>query len=621
MTMLGRNSFDGAMGVQGEGFPNPFLDAASAAMPHSLRNALYWCEYIYSFMGTYRQAMERVIAYFTTDVEFSDGSDEVQAKYGELYDEVLGFAPTIQVILRDRMCYGNGFASFIVPFQRFLACPRCGSSWTLEVVYEEERHFHFEFTPEFDFVATCPRSECGFRGPFRVDDITSDDQRNLRMKHWSPHEIELLHDLYTGDTAYLWRIPEDYKQQLRAGHLFHLQRATKQVLEAVRRNCYFRFKPDALFHMKEPTLSGIRNRGWGLPRILSNYRQIWYVQVLRRMNEAIALDYVIPTRVITPDVRPGAASGAAGDPLAMFNGGDASALIRGMIRRRRGNPAAWQVLPFPVRYTLLGGDANALAPRDLIDQGYEMLLNDAGTPVELYKGSLQLQTAPTALRLFESTWQPLVHDANAFLRWTLRKVSEILGWEALDGSMQRVTISDDIQKQMAMLQLMAAEKVSQTTALKAMDIDFKRENRLKADEARSEAETQARVQEEMAQSGFAQQLAKGQMAGAQGQALAQSGGQQGAGEQQQAPPPLPVDQYLQGMSSDTPQTPEDMMAVADSLAQSLLGMPETDKDSQLRRLKQYNEPLHAMVRSRMDSYRSEARRRGAAAGGAPPAAA
>jgi hypothetical protein len=45
----------------------------------------------------------------------------------------------------------------------------------------------------------------------------------------------------------------------------------------------------------------------------------------------------------------------------------------------------------------------------------ETLLNDAGTPIELYNGSLQLQTAPVALRLFEATWHHLVHDANAFL--------------------------------------------------------------------------------------------------------------------------------------------------------------------------------------------------------------
>jgi hypothetical protein len=105
---------------------------------------------------------------------------------------------------------------------------------------------------------------------------------------------------------YIWRIPEDYRRQIRQGSLFHLERVDQEVLKAVQLNQVFRFNPDAIFHMKEPTLSGMINRGWGIPRLLSNFRQIWYVQVLHRFNEAIALDYVIPFRIITPQPRQGA---------------------------------------------------------------------------------------------------------------------------------------------------------------------------------------------------------------------------------------------------------------------------------------------------------------------------
>jgi hypothetical protein len=52
--------------------------------------------------------------------------------------------------------------------------------------------------------------------------------------------------------------------------------------------------------MREDALAGVRNRGWGISRVLANFRQAWYVQVLHRYNEAIALDYVIPFRLITP---------------------------------------------------------------------------------------------------------------------------------------------------------------------------------------------------------------------------------------------------------------------------------------------------------------------------------
>lgn len=616
MSIFPSRFMEGPAGPASEAFPNPFLDVASTAVPHSMRNALYWCEYIFSMMGTYRMAMERVISYFQTEVEFSGQPDETQERYGELFDQTLDFFTVEQNLLRDRACYGNGFASFVVPFQRFLTCPRCGSSFTLETVYNDRTHFAFEWASGLEFVARCPKGECGFRGPWRVDDRVSDDERKLKLRTWSPHEIELLHDPFSHDVAHLWRIPEDYKTLVRQGHLFHLERVPMPVLRAIRTNSAFRFAPDAVFHMKEPTLSGIRNRGWGLPRILTNFRQLWYVQVLRRMNEAIALDYVIPLRIITPEVRAGAAGGTGGDPLAMFHGGDARSQITGMLRRRRRNPAAWQVLPFPVKYNMMGGDANMLAPRDLLDQGYEMLLNDAGTPVELYKGSLSVQAAPPALRLFEATWHHMVHDANAFLRWAVRQSSQILGWEPVEAKHKKVTVADDIQRSMAVLQLMASQMVSGTTGLKTLGLDKKQEDKLIAEEAMEQAELQARTQEEMAQAGFAQQLARGQLAGpgggqGGGQAGAGGGGGQGGSSDVQAPPP-PVDQYLSGVNPNSPQTPQDMLAVADSLAQELLGQPESVKDSQLRKLKQTNEALHAMVRARMDSTRRQAQTQGGA---------
>lgn len=608
-------------GGGGGDFPNPFLDVASTAVPRSLRNALYWCEYIYSFMGTYRMAMERIISYFLTDIEFGDASDEVKDKYTSFYGETLDFFTVLQNLLRDRMCYGNGFASYVVPFKRWLGCPQCGSSWPLKEVYAAKSTFNFEFA-DMEFTGSCPVcvSQSGpYRGKLNVIDRADDHERRLSIKHWSPHEIELLHDPYSHDVAYLWRIPEDYKDMIRKGNLFHLERVPRSVLEAIKHNFVFRFNQDALFHMKEPTLAGIRNRGWGLPRILTNFRQIYYVQVLRRMNEAIGLDYVIPLRVITPEARPGAASGSAGDPLMMLNGSDASAQIRGMLRRRRRDPAGWAVLPFPVKYSLLGGEANQLAPRDLLDQAYEVLLNDSGTPVELYKGSLQLQAAPVALRLFESTWHHLVHDSNAFLRWSLRQTSRVLNWEEVTASLKRVTIADDIQKQMALLQLMMGQQISGTTGLKVFDINWKEEQRLKAEETQTQSELQARTQEEMSQQAFAAQIAKGQPGGASGGAAAggaaggaAAGGQPQGGDPSQGGMAGPVTSYLQSGGHQADRDPESMYAQADSLAQQLLGLPEATKDSELRLLKQGDPPMHSLVKAQMDGYREKARTQGGA---------
>ena len=52
------------------------------------------------------------------------------------------------------------------------------------------------------------------------------------------------------------------------------------------------------------------------------------------------------------------------------------------------------------------------------------------------------------------------------------------------------------------------------------------------------------------------------------------------------------------------------MQQAESIAQQMLGLPEGQKDSELRMLKQKNEVLHSLVRARMDSIRQQASQQG-----------
>ena len=54
----------------------------------------------------------------------------------------------------------------------------------------------------------------------------------------------------------------------------------------------------------------------------------------------------------------------------------------------------------------------------------------------------------------------------------------------------------------------------------------------------------------------------------------------------------PVTSYLASAGSGVPQTPQDLMAVADSIASELLGQSEGVKRSELLKLKQSNPVLH-----------------------------
>lgn len=624
MSILSSNSpyFRVGNGSGDEGFADPFNDIATTQMPTTMKSALWWSEYIWTVMGTYRMAMERIVSYFITDIELGgDASDDEKDKYKDFLGEQLDALSFLGLMMRDRLCYGNSFASVVVPFRRYLQCPKTGDLYPLKIAYY---NFEFEFNDKFEFIATCPKT--GWRGAWHVIDKPREESDHLILKRWNPHEMELLHDPYTDEVAYLWRIPEYYKRMIKEGNLYHLERASKQVLEAIKHDKLFRFNPDAIYHMKEQTLAGIRNMGWGLPRSLINYRQIWYVQVLRRYNEAIALDYIIPFRLITPEARSGGQSGlGTQDPMSVYNAGDFRSQIRNMLNKRRRDPASWQMLPFPVNYQMLGGDANQLAPTELITQGFDTLLNECGTPVEFYNGSLSMQAAPVALRLFESTHRQLVSDANNFLQWMCNTVSRIMSWEIVGCKLTRVTMADDIAKQTTALQLMMGQQLSGTSGLSAIGYDWETEQKRLADEARKQQEMAARQAEEAEQAGLAQQIAKGQPAGAApapggdpaaagGAAPAAGGGDPAAqgGPGMAAQGGMPVTEYIQGLGPNAMVTPNDLQQAAEMLATELLGLPEGVKDSQLRELKASNPTLHSIVKEKMNDMRSQAKSVGGA---------
>jgi len=624
-----------------ERFPDPFCDVASLSMPESIQTALRWCEYIMNANGVYRQAIDRTVSYFITDVEVNDNGDktigqEEKEKFRVFLEDTIGIKNVLHTVALDYLGYGNSFTSLLLPFRRYLLCGNCSLEMPLEKVYNSPQcAFKWQ---NFDFYATCP--ECKYSGRWRHTDRRSGDDKHITVKRWSPHEIDIIWDPYTHDMQYVWKIPADYRTLIRQGHLHQLKNASWEVIQAIKNEQNLLFDPGVIYHCKEDALAGMRNRGWGISRILTNFRQAWYVQVLLRYNEAIALDYVVPFRVVTPANR----GGETTDPVNTINLSSFSSRVQQMLRARRSDPARWNVLPFPVEYQALGGDATQLAPRDLIDQGLDTLLKCIGMPVELFNGTLTLQAAPAALRLFEANWAHLPHTLNRFLDHLVDNISRAMSWEPVSARLMRVTHADDLNRQMAKLQLMQAGMVSKTTGLKSVGLDFEEETKRTLEEERIYAEEQARLQEQMAQAEQMQAMAQpADMLGGVGNTGASATGLPGqppagappAGAAPGMPPMLPgqapsaVDQFLMQRqnSPNMPRTPEEMQMQAQLIANDLLSKPESLKDSELIKLKRTDPTTHALVTSIMDDIRQQARTQGGAmvmaqqfgAAGAPPA--
>ena len=614
-----------------EPFPDPFMDYASTVMPENIRDALRYCEFIFHSNSMIREAARRVLSYFITEIEIravngkNMGDDEKQ-KYLSFLNDTLDIKTVLHSVGLDFLCYGNSFTTLIIPFRRYLYCPKCSLDVPLKQVINNPA-FGFKWKMP-DFQANCPR--CKYTGTWKRVDRRTNEPEEVRVRRWPAVEMEVRYDPVRDNRDYLWRIPEDYRMQVRRGDPQVLETVPWEIIEAISSNGFLLFDKKAVHHMYEPTLSGVRSRGWGISRTLINFRHAWYVQVLHRYNEAIALDYVIPFRVLTPAPQ-SSSMPEAGDPLMNMDLGGLRGQVQAMLRKRRRDPAAWHFLSTPIQYNMMGGEARNLAPTDLLESGVNMLLNGFGMPAELYKGTLSLQAALPAIRLFESSWQYLIHCLNNFLTETTKAVGDAFGWEPATCRLIKPSMLDDVQLIMSKMQLMQAQQVSQTGVLRSMGMDFKEEQRQILDEQRFMQEEQAKMQQSMEDSSLMEQMApsvtnqfmQNMQAQAQGGQPAPQGAQpppgpaQGAPQGGGAPPQGPAGMAAQGMSIATPTgpnqkvTPQDMQAKAQTIADQMLSMPESQRQSEMTKLKSQDPVIHSLVKQTIGNIRQQAQTQGA----------
>ena len=577
-----------------EPFPDPFWDYASQVMPASVRQAIRWCQHVVTSNNTYGQALRRVASYFITDVEINDAKadPEETQKYEEYLVESLGIKAETLTGLLNYLIYGNGFLSVLQPFRRALACPKGCIEMPLAKVFNTQS---MNFTwANCEFTATCPR--CGYHGPFEHIDRQSEDPDDVFLKWWNPLDIEIIPDVVTKRCSYIWNIaPEDRKAIKDGKSLLVLENTPWEVIQAVKNDEKLCFDKDMILHLREEAPAGYRMHGWGLSRVLLNFRQAWIVQVMRRFNEAIALDYINPFRVLTPEPKPGA-DASSSDPILGMDLSAFTAQVNGMLRRHRYDPATWHTLPFPIKYQALGGDAKQFAPKELLDQSETCLLDGIGVPVEMYKGTMTVQAAQIGIRLFESTWNSLPQARDKILRFTMKRLSTLLSWERLKARWRPVTLVDDADKMAAKLQLMMAKQISQGTGLSAIGESFEQEQRRMLSEQKTIATLTAEAQKEMQSEADIDAL----LAGAPGGEDSGAGGGGAAGQFAAGQPTQP----------NQPITPEELSQKAQTIAQSYVNMPDPQRRSAMIQLHKTDPVIAPMVSDMVEQLTNQMRLQG-----------
>ena len=498
-------------GLTSKKFDNPFFLPSSAYYPTTLSEAFDFCRFLYFTVPVYRQVAKRTVRYFITDFEFpGKGSMEEKEQLKDYLTYTLRL-PAIMADMGDEWgCYGNAFTTFYYPFTRVLVDTRGNLTkyYSLETFANMQERIKFNL---HDLTYEVPDPKDGFKSTatFEFIDIPTKDKNKLAIRILDPRNLRIQFNEISGKSRYILRFNARVKSNIESNYRFAIDDTPRDMLEAVRDNNDFAFFDGEVFHFRSPVVSGLSYQNWGLPEPIANFRQIYQILIYQKLDEAVALDYMLPFRLFSAETN---SSGAGRDLLQTMDMNVWTSEIGKIIEARRKDKFAMHAFPFPVNYQEFGGNGKQFTPKDLLEFQINNLFDCCGFPQDLFKGNLALQQMPTALRLFQNSFWFLYDNFNTFTRWAVKKVKDFLEEEQVEVKLQMPKYADNLEMMNLKMQLGQAGELPRSVYLSALginngvdaaveraeeDLQIQIKTQQKQEEAERKAQAQSQLEQEL----------------------------------------------------------------------------------------------------------------------------
>lgn len=476
-------------------FDDPFLLPSSEYMPTNMQEALDFCRFLYLNNPEYRRASQRVTRHFITDYKITEvESDTEKAEIEDYLDYRLGLRQAMMEMGDDWACFGNAFYRVHFPFKRMLTRKdSSGRNIYYDVDAFQIDQVRFSLS-NMQYHAVDPKTrkqEC-----FDFVDIRQKNKDAITLVKYDPRTIDIIHSPYTKNSRYLYRIPAPIISDVKNNNIFQINNLSKKMLTAIRDGKNFLFSNNEMFHFRAPTTSGISDSDWGMPELISNFRLLHQLQVYKKIDEQVGLDYMLPFRILSMDNSKANASSQKLDAVRWKQE------MKKIVETRRKDKTAMFAVPVPVQYQEFSGQGKELSPKDLIEYQTNNMLNAMGYPAELYTMSLKTDQLPSAIRLFEQTFWFIHENYNNFCRWVLSKINTYLNNQRIDISLKPPSMADSIDKQNVLLQLVSQGELPRSAVFREFGIDdpvqaFRERQEEDAEFAKIQKKTEEKVQKEM----------------------------------------------------------------------------------------------------------------------------
>ena len=425
-------------------YPSPFFDLSQQYIPPTVKELFKWV-YFYctnnSFLGP---ALAKIARYPVTDNVYEDHDQELVKYWQTLMGQTLQIKTFNMEVNLDLTCYGNAFVTIHFPFSRLLECGICKSRSPWKAVQKKIENLVVK--------GKCPKCKMGSN--MKIVDIPFKSVDHIRLIRINPEFMDIKYNETTGRHTYLYSIPDRLKRQIMAGDPDIMEDTPLIYIDAIKQKRKIKMAPDNIFHLKNPTLAG-KDMGWGMPRIAVALKDLYHYYVLRRGQEAVMHEHIVPFDIIFPQ-----ANGKM-DPYVNVNLATWKKQIESELANRRRDPNYKSILPFPIGFERIGGDGKSLLLTPEMDFLSKIIVGACGIPQEfVYGGTMNWSGSSISLRTLENDF---LHQRNGLLQmniWVMERVRLYLG--VATPKAMRFTdfkMADDMQKLQVMVNMAAQDKL------------------------------------------------------------------------------------------------------------------------------------------------------------------
>lgn len=459
-------------------YPHPSLDMTSTYLPQNMKEMLVYVAGVALTDPLISQCISKMSEYPITDLMYGSGDnsefteDELKEKWKLILEEGIDIRSAMKQCGMDYHAYGISIVSVNYPFRRLLKCPKCDDVHT-----QDNKHVKFK---NWKFESKC---ECGHAGnDFIVKDILDRSFKKISLNHWDLMLMDIKFNSVSGHHFFYYSIPGHVKNALESGDMDFVKTSRMEVIEAAKSGKKVKLAEDNLFFMKRQAPQYIypSERGWGVSAIFSVMKEVFHNRILKKGNEMIAFDHIVPMRVISPQPM-----GEMSPHLTM----DAS-LYRTAIDREienwRVDPNHIMYAPMPITVTHVGGDARALMVTPEIKMVEDDIIIGMGIIPEIIKGGASWSGSSVSLRIVENSFINHRGSLLKLMKFVVKNISATYDIPEIDIKMVSFKMADDATQKQLMFQASTGtpsnKAVSTDTFLKEMGLDPEKEYELKQKE-------------------------------------------------------------------------------------------------------------------------------------------